>query len=284
MTCSEPLVWTCNSCGHSFHEDEWQRFGQACPACEKIQGIWKCSLCQNTLNQPALGRSHACFLEGKKVASEETSSSWLAKIRSLKYLLPAVFVFGLFLFLAFMQIGKRKVIPPSASVTPAVSTSLQKEETPLPLQEHVCNEGWRKGIVYDPNGVVNLRNKPDASAEIISKVQSGTPATFQDLDQDWELAVVYEMGFEDQIDCVDTVYVHKTRLFIEAKNTDPSPPTIIRAGPGYDTAIVGEVGVEVPIYMQSDEQTDWVVVVAGDVNKGFIHGFVRKELLKSAIE
>jgi hypothetical protein len=36
--------------------------------------------------------------------------------------------------------------------------------------------------------------------------------------------------------------------------------------------------------MQSDEQTDWVVVVAGDVNKGFIHGFVLKELLKDPIE
>jgi len=59
-TCSEPLVWTCHACGHSFHEAEWESSDRKCPACEKLKGRWKCSLCQESFAQPALGRAHPC--------------------------------------------------------------------------------------------------------------------------------------------------------------------------------------------------------------------------------
>lgn len=59
-TCSEPLVWTCRACGHSFHETEWESAARKCPACGKLKGRWKCSLCQEDFPQPALGRAHPC--------------------------------------------------------------------------------------------------------------------------------------------------------------------------------------------------------------------------------
>jgi tetratricopeptide (TPR) repeat protein len=59
-TCSEPLVWTCKACGHSFHEKEWVKAGRKCPACERTAGNWKCSLCQEAFNQPALSPKHPC--------------------------------------------------------------------------------------------------------------------------------------------------------------------------------------------------------------------------------
>ena len=152
------------------------------------------------------------------------------------------------------------------------------------MEEYVCNEGWVEGIVYDTEGSVGIRANPDATSKIIYKVKSGTPTSFRVLENGWGEAVVYEKGYEDQTDKDDICYIHQTRLFMKAKNTDPTPPTMIRAGQGYDTATVGEVGVDVPVYMQSGEQADWVAVVAGDINIGFIHGFVRKELLKGAIE
>lgn len=59
-TCTEPLVWTCRSCGHSFHETEWVSAARKCPACGKLKGRWKCNLCQEDFPQPALGRAHPC--------------------------------------------------------------------------------------------------------------------------------------------------------------------------------------------------------------------------------
>ena len=60
QTCSEPLVWTCKSCGHSFHEKEWAKADRKCPACQRGAGNWKCTLCQETFNQPALSAIHPC--------------------------------------------------------------------------------------------------------------------------------------------------------------------------------------------------------------------------------
>ena len=60
QTCSEPLVWTCKSCGHSFHEKEWAKADRKCPACQRDAGNWKCTLCQETFNQPALSAIHPC--------------------------------------------------------------------------------------------------------------------------------------------------------------------------------------------------------------------------------
>jgi len=59
-TCSELLVWTCRACGHSFHETEWESASRKCPACTKYEGRWKCTLCQEDFNQPALGKVHPC--------------------------------------------------------------------------------------------------------------------------------------------------------------------------------------------------------------------------------
>lgn len=61
--CSEPLVWTCKACGHSFHEAEWESSHRKCPACNKTKGRWKCSLCQEDFPQPALGQAHPCYRE-----------------------------------------------------------------------------------------------------------------------------------------------------------------------------------------------------------------------------
>jgi len=59
-TCSEPLLWTCNSCAHSFHADEWQNQGRQCPACLEKSGTWKCSLCLETFSQPTLQGERQC--------------------------------------------------------------------------------------------------------------------------------------------------------------------------------------------------------------------------------
>ena len=59
-TCSEPFLWTCNSCAHSFHADEWQNQGRQCPACLEKSGSWKCSLCLETFSQPTLQGERQC--------------------------------------------------------------------------------------------------------------------------------------------------------------------------------------------------------------------------------
>jgi len=64
ITCTEPLVWTCKGCGHSFHTNEWQTHGRQCPACTEKRGEWKCSLCQADFKQSYLGTTHPCFSKG----------------------------------------------------------------------------------------------------------------------------------------------------------------------------------------------------------------------------
>ena len=59
-SCTELLVWTCKACGHSFHEEEWAKADRKCPACQRDTGNWKCTLCQETFNQPALSAIHPC--------------------------------------------------------------------------------------------------------------------------------------------------------------------------------------------------------------------------------
>ena len=58
--CSEPLVWTCKACSHSFHTDEWQAHDRQCPACSEKGGEWKCTLCMAFFSQPSLNTSHPC--------------------------------------------------------------------------------------------------------------------------------------------------------------------------------------------------------------------------------
>ena len=66
MTCSEPLVWTCNSCGHSFQLDEWQEQGRLCPACNAREGSWSCGKCRGEFTQPSLGSEHSCLANSTK--------------------------------------------------------------------------------------------------------------------------------------------------------------------------------------------------------------------------
>jgi hypothetical protein len=70
LTCSEPLVWTCKACGHSFHTDEWQAHGRQCPACSEKGGEWKCSLCMAFFSQPSLNTSHPCRSAEHAVSAE----------------------------------------------------------------------------------------------------------------------------------------------------------------------------------------------------------------------
>lgn len=283
LTCTEPLVWTCKSCGHSFHENEWRKSERTCPACEKSQGVWKCSLCQATLPQPALGNIHPCHSGSATSKNTRFTYNSLSSKRTLISGFIAFVFFTALIGSAFLLSKCNKTNSAASSSLPSAPQTTKTEEN-KPMEEYVCNEGWVEGIVYDTEGSVGIRANPDATSKIIYKVKSGTPTSFRVLENGWGEAVVYEKGYEDQTDKDDICYIHQTRLFMKAKNTDPTPPTKIRAGPGYDTAIVGEIGVDVPVYMQSDEQADWVAVVAGDINIGFIHGFVRKEVLKGAIE
>ena len=69
LSCSEPLVWTCKACGHSFHTDEWQAHGRQCPACTEKRGEWKCSLCLGSFSQPALKAPHPCKKDRKPTAN-----------------------------------------------------------------------------------------------------------------------------------------------------------------------------------------------------------------------
>jgi len=66
MTCSEPLVWTCHACGHSFHADEWQFHGHLCPACNSRAGSWHCGKCQAVFRQPFLGSEHPCLAQSTR--------------------------------------------------------------------------------------------------------------------------------------------------------------------------------------------------------------------------
>ena len=65
--CSEPLIWNCGSCGHSFQYDEWILQGKQCPACAGTKGRWKCSLCNEPFSQPNLQACHPCK---KEIAKE----------------------------------------------------------------------------------------------------------------------------------------------------------------------------------------------------------------------
>lgn len=146
----------------------------------------------------------------------------------------------------------------------------QPESAPA-TEEHVCSEGLVRGIVYDPDGPIKLREEPRADAKILKQIPSGSAVVFRDVAGEWK-----ETFLDDS---EATYYVHENRLLAEAKNIDPEPPTKIRGGPGFDTAVVGEVGIEVPIFAQFDEKP-WLFVVAGSPEKGFVHGYVWHELIQ----
>ena len=81
-TCSEPLLWNCGSCGHSFHAEEWQKQGRQCPACLEKKGNWKCSLCLESFSQPALQGEHPCKRKNRN-GNADTSPQAQADSRSL---------------------------------------------------------------------------------------------------------------------------------------------------------------------------------------------------------
>ena len=161
-TCSEPLVWTCKSCGHSFHENEWRKSERTCPACEKSQGVWKCSLCQATLPQPALGNIHPCHSGSATSKNISCTDNFFSSKRT--------FISGFIAFVFFTAlIGSAFLLSKCNKTNSAASSSLPlapqttKTEVNMPLEEYVCNEGWVEGIVYDTEGSVGIRANPDAT-------------------------------------------------------------------------------------------------------------------------
>ena len=117
LTCTEPLVWTCKACGHSFHAEEWQSHGRQCPACTEKRGEWKCSLCLGSFTQPALQGPHPC----KKGAAENglTSSpapsmprtitlpGWLS-LKNAVFLLGGLVILGLAYLLISIRITQNR--------------------------------------------------------------------------------------------------------------------------------------------------------------------------------
>lgn len=63
LTCTEPLIWACQACGHSFHAEEWQEQGRVCPACSAPRGNWHCGKCHAVFSQPFLGTEHPCLAQ-----------------------------------------------------------------------------------------------------------------------------------------------------------------------------------------------------------------------------
>jgi len=276
--CPEPLVWTCKICGHSFHEKEWQAASRCCPACNSGSGSWKCTLCNNILAQPALGALHPCLNKASAFKNRLPSKNVFQSFKIFPVLV-LIFISAIAGVVVFLNSKDHFLIMPTEKGSEAIITSDQNKVTPQ-SEEHACSEGWVAGIVYDSEGgSVNLRAEPGETSKIISKVESGTPAHFQNIEGEWKLAVVFPKGFENQTDHEDTCYVHENRLFMAMQNIDPDPPTWIFAGPAYDTAVIGKVGKDVPIYAQT-YQDHWLAVVAGSKETGFVQGFVPQALLK----
>lgn len=269
-TCPEPFVWICRACGHSFHAEEWTTAGKKCPACEAREGQWRCSLCQELSSQPVIGSTHPCL---KKVNPPSPTFGASARFS------PSRLWLGLTLVVAFLSIVVATVLWLSGPRSPSLQQAQdvagqvampQPESTPA-TEEHVCSEGLVRGIVYDPDGPIKLREEPRADAKILKQIPSGSAVVFRDVIGEWKETFVD--------DSETTFYVHENRLLAEAKNIDPEPPTKIRGGQGFDTAVVGEVGIEVPIFAQFDDKP-WLFVVVGSSEMGFVHGYVWHELLQ----
>jgi len=269
-TYSEVLIWTCRSCGHSFQGKEWDSAGQRCPACEREPGLWKCSLCQQSFSQKAAAESHPCLQGG---------SSNIFSTANLTRQLPRMACFGVVGLLVFLGILsgiaaylKKSGKPESpASAIPLVQQDLNTSQSETGHEEVACSEGLVRGIVYDPDGPVKLRKDPRSDAEILRTINSGSEVIFRDIEGEWKET------FLDDDEMI--YYVHQNRLFARAENIDPDPPTYIRGHPEYGTAVVGEVGKDVPIYAQFNLQP-WVFVVAGSRTNGFVHGYVWHQLIQ----
>lgn len=171
LTCTEPLVWTCKSCGHSFHEEEWNSGGRKCPVCYKNQGSWKCSLCQEVLKQPALGLTHPCYRKDSASLSArtETQPRLSRNTRRILNRTHIFFLIGLGLLLAtiwgslhFSKTNRMDV----ANSTTTYSIDKKNTGTPLPAYEFATYENSHfafrvsypfpflspKGDVKDPAG------------------------------------------------------------------------------------------------------------------------------------
>jgi len=144
-TCSEPLVWTCKSCGHSFHEEEWNSGGRKCPVCDKNLGSWKCSLCQEVLKQPALGLTHPCYRGDSSplLAKSETQPRLSRNTRRAPNRTHIFFLIGFGLLLVtiggslhFWKNGSTKLADSNSSH----SIREKDTETPLPAYEFATYE------------------------------------------------------------------------------------------------------------------------------------------------
>lgn len=288
-TCSEPLVWICHFCGHSFHEKEWDSAGQKCPACDKVAGSWRCSLCQAPLSQPSLGKSHSCHSLGRYGLLNDLSlTRWLkGRLTKLAFVVVLILCLGSFLiFLSLRRNNNVETLPAGHPHSPLVAVSTNVQNDQPTVEEHACNEGFRNGLLYDAEGVVNLRAEPNPNAPITRRVESGTPVTFREYESGDQQSEWKETYLQDSSSDAppQPFYVHQTRVFMEACNKDPDPPTNIRAGAGYDFAVIGQIGKEVPVYIQSGDHDEWITVLAGDKKSGFILGFTRRGLVQDIVE
>jgi len=280
-TCSEPLVWTCKACGHSFHEKEWVKAGRKCPACERTVGNWKCSQCLHVVGQPSLGSDRFCLRTNARAGH----SFFLNKPFTEKVLFGGILVFSLATVgvASFWFLNQRPLSTPAPSAPS--SKSLPIKEDPA-TEEQGCSEGFVAGIVYDADGPVNLREGPSTTARVVRQLESGTKVTFREFESEknehgWKETYPDDLPLDR---APDMTFVHETRLFMRVKNVDPDPPTRIWAGPGFDTAVIGTVAKDIPLYVQSGAPDAWVVVVAGDETHGFVQGFLRRDLIRDPSE
>jgi hypothetical protein len=269
--CSEPLVWICRSCDHSFHAEEWTTAGKKCPACETREGQWRCSLCQEFFYQPVIGATHPCLKKVSHISPLFFDSENKTKARlwyGTSILVALIIVYAI--ILVFAPSEPSPALPKETRTTNSRGATSQTESAAA-TEEQVCSEGLVRGIVYDPDGPIKLREEPRADAKILKQIPSGSAVVFRDGIGEWKETFVD--------DSETTFYVHENRLLAEARNIDTETPTKIRGGQGFDTAVVGEVGIEVPFFAQFDDK-QWLFVVVGSSEMGFVHGYVWHELIQ----
>ena len=191
LTCTEPLVWTCKSCGHSFQLDEWQEQGRLCPACNAHEGSWQCGKCQAGFTQPSLGSQHPCLAntpQGKRVrlVSRAQSSTHLnTRSASLippslkpsqqdepirprnKFRLPTLVILLLGIGVGFMfssrfahEAGKQKQFDTSTTTTSVLSNPQRKTTDDSNINDR---ETGKAGISNSEPRLVPSRPKPQVA-------------------------------------------------------------------------------------------------------------------------
>ena len=190
-TCSEPLVWICGSCGHSFQLDEWQEHGRLCPACNAREGSWSCGKCRGEFTQPSLGSEHPCLAntpQGKRVrlVSRAQSSTHLnPRSASLippsptpsrqdepirprnKFRLPTLVILLIGIGVGFMfssrfahEAGKQKQFDTSTTTTSVLSNPQRKTTDDSNINDR---ETEKAGISNSEPRLVPSRPKPQVA-------------------------------------------------------------------------------------------------------------------------